>query len=205
MRHSIKLTAVVTAVAMVFALSGVARAQDRHHRGGMSTTEKVFAGVALAAAVGLTAYAISKSHRGHYHSRFHGPRQYVAMDVGFRPYAHGGRYGHSRGYWHRHGRHSFYRVPFRPNPRFDRAFNAGWERGYWAGFLQGRNDSRMGYRYFDRFDWRDRRLWGYNRGFGPHRSYEVAFHKAFRIGYRHGFRGHGYGHNGFGIGFGYYR
>lgn len=212
MRKNVRLTALFVAAAMVFAISGVARADDRHQRRGMSTTEKVITGVAVAAAVGLTAYALSKSHDRRYNrGHNYGPRRYVAVNYGFSPYAYSGQYrSHSRaprGYWHNQQGYRFYRVPYAYNNRYDRAFNAGWERGYWAGYLQGVNDARMRANYYDRFDYNDRGLWGYQRGFGAYNSYERGFHGAFSIGYRHAFRGNPYGHDsfGFGVSFGYHR
>jgi len=208
MRNHLKLTAVITAAAMIFASSGVARAADRHNRG-MSTTEKVFTGIAIAAAVGLTAYAISKSGNHRYYSRhYYAPRSYVAIEAGFSSYRIGDPYGpryraRRNGYWYNRRGYRFYRVPFVYNRRYDRAFNAGWERGYWAGYMQGLHESRMRSRYYDRFDWRGRRLWGYEPAFGSLRSYERGFHASFRIGYSHGFRGFAFGYNGFGFGIGY--
>ena len=208
MKANIKMTAVITAAAMLFASAGLARADDRQHRRGMSTTEKVLTGVAVAAAVGLTAYAISKSgdHRYQQHRR----PGYVAVSYGFSPYAVGDPYGprHGRaprGYWHQNSGQRFYRVPYVYNNRWDRAYNAGWERGYWAGYMQGLNDARMRGRYYDRFQWNGGYYWGYERGFGSHGSYSAAFNRAFSIGYNHAFYGRGYGHNGFGFGVSYHR
>jgi hypothetical protein len=212
MRNEFRITALVVAATMIFAISGVARADDRNGRRGMSTTEKVITGVAIAAAVGLTAYAISRSddqryYRGHYY----GPRNYVAFDSGFSPYCVGGPYGmrarNPRGYWYDQRGYRFYRVPYVYNNRYDGAYNAGWERGYWAGYQQGMNDARMRGRYYDRFDWNGGALWGYQQGFGGYSSYESGFMTAFGIGYRHAYYGQPYGndHFGFGFSFGYRR
>ena len=203
MRKTRQLTAIAVAGAMILAVSGIARADDHRQRRGMSTTERVIAGVAVAAAVGLTAYALTRGH-GHQGYRYP-PRRYVAVEVGFRPYSVGSPYGphnrhRPRGYWHSGRGQRFWRTPYVYNPRHDRAHNAGWERGYWAGYLQGRSDSRLGGgRYSDRFNWRERQLWGYSRGYGSHDNYQRAFHTAYRIGYRHGFRGMPYGAERFGF------
>ena len=203
MRKTRQLTAIAVAGAMILAVSGIARADDHRQRRGMSTTERVIAGVAVAAAVGLTAYALTRGH-GHQGYRYP-PRRYVAVEVGFRPYSVGSPYGphnrhRPRGYWHSGRGQRFWRTPYVYNPRHDRAHPAGWERGYWAGYLQGRSDSRLGGgRYSDRFNWRERQLWGYSRGYGSHDNYQRAFHMAFRIGYRHGFRGMPYGAERFGF------
>ena len=203
MREIRQLTAIAVAGAMILAVSGIARADDNRHRRGMSTTERVIAGVAVAAAVGLTAYALTRGHghQGHHYP----PRRYVAVETGFRPYSVGNPYGphnrhRPRGYLYRGRGQSFWRTPYVYNPHHDRAYNAGWERGYWAGYLQGRSDSRLGGgRYMDSFSWSERHLWGYSRGYGPHDSYQRAFHTAFRIGYRHGFYGIPYGTERFGF------
>jgi hypothetical protein len=209
MRNSIKVTAIVAAAALLFSLSGIARADDHNNRRGMSTTEKVVTGVAIAAAVGLAAYAIAKSddHR-YYEGNYYGPRNYVAFEYGFSPYAVGGPYGaHYRGrqgYWHDNQGYRFYRVPYVYNNRYDNAFNAGWERGYWAGYMQGLNDARMRGHYYDRFQWNGGGpLWGYERGFGGYSSYERGFMSAFGVGYRHAYYGQPYGSDGFGFGFSY--
>jgi hypothetical protein len=185
MKIRLKLTALVVAAAMLFAVAGVARADDRYaHRRGPSTTEKVIAGVATAAIVGLAAYALTRDKNRHHRTYYHGPRSYVAVSVGFQSY----------------NGHRFWRVPYVYNPHYDQAFNAGWERGYWAGYLQGRHDSRMRAAYYDRFQWNQRgHMWGYGSGHGRYSSYERAFHMAFRAGYRHGFRGYRYGSEGFGF------
>jgi len=206
MKIRLKLTALVVAAAMLFAVAGVARADDRYaHRRGPSTTEKVIAGVATAAIVGLAAYALTRDRHRHHRHYYHGPRSYVAVSAGFRSYNVGSPYGRHyrnrpRGYWYNHRGQRFWRVPYVYNPRYDQAFNAGWERGYWAGYLQGRHDSRMRAAYYDRFHWNQRgHLWGYGSGHGRYSNYERAFHMAFRAGYRHGFRGYRYGSEGFGF------
>lgn len=205
MRAAFKMTALLTAAAFVLGLSGVARADDRHHRRGMSTTEKVFTGIAAAAAIGLTAYALSKGRPGGVHFGYsqHSPRRFVGFDIGFRSYSVGGPHGlhhrhPPRGYWINRNGMRFWRTPYVYNPRFDAAFNAGWERGYWAGYVQGLHDARMRARYYDQFH-RDGNMWGYSSRFGSYRSYETAFGQAFRTGYRHGFQGYAYGANSFGF------
>ncbi len=136
----------------------------------------------------------------------------MAFNFGFRPYyvgyQRGPRYSNRpRGYWHNHSGHRFWRQPYVYNPRYDRAYNSGWERGYWAGYLQGLHEARIRARYYDRFSWNGRQIWGYSPGFGSYGSYQSAFHIAFRTGYRHGFHGHRYGSDNFGFGmhFGYSR
>jgi hypothetical protein len=202
---------------LFLAATSIAEAADRYYKHKKrSTTEKVVTAVAVGAIAGLAIYAATKD-RGHdrYYSQRHyrgprrhhpGPRSYVAVGFGFDSYnvgsPHYRKYRHNRpgGYWADVRGMRFYRTPYRYNPRYDRAFNAGWERGYWAGYLQGLNDARYRSPYYDRFQWNQRNLWGYAPGYGHHNSYERAFHRAFSIGYRHGFYGRGYGHEGFGFG-----
>lgn len=210
MRHMMKMTAILTVVAFVFAMIPPAQATSKYVPvEEKSTTEKVVTAVAVGAIAGLAIYALSKSDKRHHrHYRSHRPyrhRGFVAFDLGFSSYSVGSPYVRARhnphGYWVRHSGMQFYRVPYVYNHRHDRAYNAGWERGYWAGYIQGLNDSRYRYGYNDRFDWhRQRYTWGYSHHYGPHRSYERAFHRAYRSGYRHGFRGHRFGHDGFGFG-----
>lgn len=205
MKAKFKLTALVAAAAMLLAAAGVARADERKtNRRGPSTTEKVIAGITVAAAVGLTAYALTRNHDRWHRHPYDRPHHYVAVSAGFRSYCVGHPRGphyrfRPRGYWYQHNRMKFWRVPYVYNPRYDQAFNAGWERGYWAGYLQGRRDSRMRGPYLDRFHWNQRHMWGYKRGFGRHDSYLRGFQTAFRIGYRHGFRGYRYGAESFGF------
>jgi hypothetical protein len=206
MRNGLRLTALVAAAAVLLAVTGVARADDRNvTRRGPSTTEKVIAGITVAAVVGLTAYAISRSSDRQHRDSYYSPRQYVAVSAGFRSYSVGNPAGphyryRPRGQWFSHNGLRFWRVPYVYNPSYNPAFNAGWERGYWAGYLQGLNDSRLRGAFMDRFYWDQRNLWGYSSGFGPYSNYEQAFHMAFRVGYRHGFRGYQYGYESFGFG-----
>lgn len=219
MKNTTRLTALVTAAMFMLALVQTAQADDRNgsrHRGA-STTEKVLTVAAVGAVAGLLIYAATRdddrhSYRHEYRSRYpqrrparqYGPSSYVAFNVGFQSYCVGdprGRsYRSSLGYWYNSRGHRFYRVPFRYNPRFSGAYNAGWERGYWAGYLQGLRDVRMRGQYYDRFHWQGGQLWGYHASFGSARHYQDAFHAAFSIGYRHAFRGYNYGHDGFGFG-----
>ena len=225
MKKATRLTAFITAAMFMLALAQTAYADNRHgsrHKGA-STTEKVLTAAAVGAVAGLIIYAATRDddrhkYRRDHHRRYdqrrydhrraprhHRPRGYVAFDIGFQSFSVGGPrcdlYDRApRGYWYKSRSHRFYRVPFRYNPRFSRAYNAGWERGYWAGYLQGQHDSRGRYDYYDRFQGHRGSPWGYQRSFGATRHYQDAFRSAFSIGYRHAYRGHGYGHDGFGFG-----
>lgn len=148
--------------------------------------------------------------RGHY-GRYNDYRRggYIAFNAGFSSFSvsAGYRYGHHRGpkpYWHRHGNIKFYRVPYSYHPRYDQAFNSGWERGYWAGYLQGRHDASRRYRCQERFIHHgNSTLWGYNHGVGSYSNYSRAFTSAYSKGYLHAYQGRNYGYNNFGFGGGY--
>jgi hypothetical protein len=208
MKSTLKSTAIVTAIMFTLAVTDIAqaadRSDDRDRRSGPSTTEKVIGALAVGAIAGLAIYAATRDddrrHHRYYRDQYRDSRRsYLAFEFGYS--------SPSRGHWVNHRGMRFYRAPYRYNPRFDRAYNAGWERGYWAGYLQGMHDGRHRARYDDRFYRQGRHVWGYAPAFGPHNSYERAFHAAFSIGYRHAWRGRPYGYEGFGfsIHFGYRR
>lgn len=220
MRAINSVTAVLTAAMLLIASSVPAVADDWRDEREMSTTEKVVAGVAVAAVAGLAIYALTRDddqdrydRRDRYdrydrydrRDRREYRRPMMAERYEFESYgydSHDSRRYRGReneGYWCRVGEHRFYRVPFRYNSRYDRAFNAGWEHGYWAGYVQGIEDARWRSPYADRWN-SGGSHWGYAPQYGARDSYSRAFEMAFRVGYRHGFRGERYGHEGFGFG-----
>lgn len=215
MKIKMKTTAIVTTVALIIASPGFASAagqDDRRHR--KSKTEKVLTSLAVGAIAGLTYYALTRNN-GHRQDRYNSrrynrrpSRSYIAFNIGFRSYSVGSPYSRSyysspRGYWSDVAGQRFYRIPYRYNSHHDRGFNSGWERGYWAGFLQGTSDYRQRQPYFDRFECEQNYLWGYAPACGQYSSYQGAFHRAFSAGYSHGFNRNSYGHDGFGYGVSY--
>jgi hypothetical protein len=204
------------AVTSAFAANTTAPAED-------GKGKKILKAVAVAAVIGVAAYAISKSDDRRYSSRRSGNdrrsgydrrnsynrqrgnrRSYTAVNYGFQ--RHNSRNSRNNRYSRRGsdrfrvsvGRLNFEWRPYDNDRRYDRAFNEGWERGYYAGFLQGQEDRQRRQRFDDRFSWDQRTMWGYARDMGSHRTYEKAFQRAFKSGYRGGFERREYGDNNFG-------